>query len=134
MAYQRYLQHQRTRCADSCGSFRESITISKKYLVKFKDGSRKHVRREERDSMLLAGEIRKIGSNSYLSILPVRRFYNLADIGELKNYIGPEKRNLRNYLEGKFTIEFKGKRYSERLETPEAMALRMENQCPSTVQ
>lgn len=105
----------------------ESISISKKYLVKFNDGSKKHVNREMRDSLLLSGEIRKVGANSFVSTIPVRRYHNLADIGELKQTIGPPAKLLRSYLQGQFIVEFKGKRQTERLETPEALALRMEN-------
>jgi hypothetical protein len=54
----------------------------------------------------------------------MKTFHTFVDWG--KQYIAPENRWLeRRFLEGSFIIEREGRRHTEHLETPGALALRL---------
>src|SRR5271155_4819499 len=105
-----------------------SIPISKKFLLRLNDGSRKHISREERDMLLLSGEAKKIGAMSYFSTVPVKTFHAMSDLSELLTEADPQ--NLRKYLAGKFIFEIAKKRYSEKMGTAGGEAPRFSQNPP----
>ena len=102
-----------------------SRTISKKYLLTYPDGSRKHIHREERDSLLLAGCAKQTAPERYFYIGPVHTFHSFADLGQLQ--LQAEPMESRRFLPGSFIVEMKGKKYRELMETPGAMVYRLSN-------
>ena len=96
----------------------------RKYLILYKDGSKRHVDREVRDSMMLCHELEQVGHNRYRCTLPVRTLHSFAELSSLSFQSSP----IRRFIEGRFTIERKGRRWTELLETPEALAYRLERQ------
>jgi hypothetical protein len=95
----------------------------KQFTVCYPDRSRHHVSRTERDQLLLAGLIKLKRGLEYDWRGQVQTLHSFADLAKLQSHSSEQ---LRRFLEGKFTIELAGKRHSERLETPEAMAVRLE--------
>jgi hypothetical protein len=93
----------------------------KLFQIKYQDGSRKHVKAEERDNLLLAGLLKTLGPREYEYIGQPKTFHSFADLGNLQ-LIQPG--SFRRFLPGSFVIEFQGKRTRELLETPEQMAFR----------
>lgn len=97
----------------------------KQFLVVYQDGSKKHIGCAERDSLLLSGQIKKISDLQFSSTEQVRTCHAFADISKMMSAI--QENPLRHFLNGSFTIELKGRRRRELLETPEAMAYRLTN-------
>jgi hypothetical protein len=97
-----------------------------RYLLIYPDGSSKHISREKRDSLLLSQTAIQAGVDRYRYTGKVKIFHSLQELKEL--FGDTEERLLRKFLEGQFVVEFKGKRYHERLETAEALALRYSQQ------
>lgn len=93
----------------------------KNFTVVYPDRSRHHIGRVERDQLLLSGLIRLRVGLEYDWRGQVQSFHSFADLSKLQ-----PSQLLQRYLEGRFTFELAGKRHSERLETPAAMALRLE--------
>jgi len=103
--------------------FSASRTISKKYLLTYPDRSKRHINREERDSLLLSGCAKQTGSQKYLYIGAVHTLHTLADLRVLSSAPQGE---YRRFLQGQFTVVAPdGKRSSERLETPGGMTARL---------
>lgn len=93
------------------------------YLITYKDGSRRHVDREERDSLLLSRCLEQVGPRDYHCNIPLRTYHSFADLAEIKfQPVNP----LRRFLAGSFIFEFQGRQHKERLETPEAFAFRLQ--------
>lgn len=104
-----------------------ATTISKHYLLTYKDGSRKHITREDRDSLLLAKQVKRTFSGNYLFIGKPLILHNLADLATLKDSLNLSPEQIRRFLAGLFIIEQpNGKQRLERLETPQGMHLRLE--------
>lgn len=97
----------------------------KQFVVVYPDRSREHIGRTERDQLLLSGDIRQLVGNEYRYTGQVQSFHSFADLSQLQDRFQPTV-ELRRFLEGRFTVELKGKRHSERLETPGAMWERLD--------
>lgn len=99
----------------------------KTFLITYPDGSRKHIDTRERDSLLLASEIKQIAPQHYAYNGQVRTYHSFADLAELKTRLNMPTMLIRRYLAGHFVrVEQRtGKRKHELLETPESMALRL---------
>lgn len=103
--------------------FRASRPISKRYLLTYPDGSRKHIDRETRDSLLLSGSAKQTQPLKYLYIGPVQTFHSFADLSRLTIAAPGE---CRRFLQGNFVIEQSdGQKITERLETPGGMTARL---------
>lgn len=101
----------------------KSIAISKRYLLTYPDRSKKHINREERDSLLLSGCAKQIGPQQYSYIGPVHTFHAMTELSKLSITTESE---CRRFLQGSFVIEERGgRKYSERLETPGGMTARL---------
>ena len=74
--------------------------------------------------MLLAGMVKLVRDREYRFTGQSVTLHSFADLGQLQ--LTPA-RLLRRFLAGQFTFELKGKRHSERMETPEGMQLRLES-------
>jgi hypothetical protein len=104
--------------------FPGNTAISKPYLLTYPDGSRKHITRIERDDLLLAGCARLTAARRYLFTGKSFLFHSLSDLSAMKLL---STSNLWHFLPGSFIFELKGKRHSERLETPESLSQRISN-------
>lgn len=80
-----------------------------------------HMNRQLRDDLVLSGLAKEVDGGRYAYIGPHRTMHTMAELGTLQ--IGTEPK--RHFLPGKFIVEFDGKRHTERLETPEAYAARL---------
>jgi hypothetical protein len=96
--------------------------LSKRYLLTYPDGSRRHINRETRDSLVLSQSARETAPGRYLYTGEVHTYKTFSQLRELS--FTPTG-SLRNFLAGSFIFELDGKKKRELLETPEAMALRM---------
>ena len=104
-----------------------ATTISKHYLLTYRDGSRKHITREERDLLLLASQAKRTNAGNYLFTGKPLILHNLADLNQLKDSLQVSPKQIRRFLAGLFVIEQpNGKQRAERLETPEGLHLRLE--------
>jgi hypothetical protein len=101
----------------------KGFRISKRYLLTYPDGSRKHIDRETRDTLLLSQSAKKTDEGRYLYVGEVHTYHTFSDMRGL--YLTSREIPLRRFLSGNFIFELKGKKRRELLETPEAMALRM---------
>ncbi len=114
------------QAGDTAGTQSSSrIPISKNYLLVYPDGSRKHIGRAERDDLLLSGMAKQTAPQRYLFTGQKRTLHSFAELSTLKLSFTPE--NHRRFLPGSFIFEHEGKRYTELMETPEGMAMRMSN-------
>jgi hypothetical protein len=95
---------------------------AKRYLLTYPDGSRRHINRETRDSLLLSQSARETAPGRYLYIGEVHTYKTFSQLREIS--FAPTG-SLRSFLAGHFIFELKGKRNRELIETPEGMALRM---------
>lgn len=109
---------------------RTSLWISNRFpipnfLVKYQDGSKKHVNRAERDDLLLRNCLKQTGPLEYVYTGQAKTYHSFADFGN--DYIPPNiaPALLRRFLPGFFIIELKDKRRRELMETPEACGLRL---------
>jgi hypothetical protein len=73
--------------------------------------------------MLLCHELEPIGHNRYRCTLPARTLHSFAELASLRF---EEHSLVRRFLEGRFTVEIRGRRWTELLETPEALAYRLD--------
>jgi hypothetical protein len=92
-------------------------------LLTYPDGSKKHIRRPERDDLLLSGAARQTAPDRYLFTGQRYTLHSLSELEVLAQNFQPK--NLRRFLAGSFIFEHKGKRHPELMETPEACALRL---------
>ena len=77
--------------------------------------------------MLLLELIKPLDPLRFTYTGQVRTFHAFADLSEIKTSFEQVELK-RKFLPGLFTIEFGEKRFRERLESPEAMALRVRKQ------
>ena len=98
---------------------------TKRFLIHYPDGSKEQVSAAEKEQMLLAGDLRVIDSNRFQFITKPLVFGSFAELAKLT--LRPSEVR-RRFLPGQFTVELRGKRYRERLETPEGMACRLANE------
>src|SRR5712671_2803592 len=98
----------------------------KQFTVVYPDGSKAHIGTAERESLLLARQIRATGNPShFIYVGEVRRFHSFAELGELQGKFGGQE-HMRRFLAGTFTVESPdGSRRTERLETPEGFIDRL---------
>ena len=121
----------RGRIRQSLGNELPGTTpISKSYLLAYPDGSKKHIRTAERDELLLSGLAREIAPCKFLFIGQQRTMHSLAELGTID--FGRASGNLRRFLRGSFIFEFKGQRIRELMETPESLAMRMNEPAVAT--
>jgi hypothetical protein len=97
-------------------------------LLTYPDGSRKHINREERDSLVLSQSARQTAPERYLFIGKTRTLHSFRELSDF-NFSG-DFSLLRRFLAGSFVFELRGERKRELLETPEAMALRLSHASP----
>ena len=97
----------------------------KQFLLKYQDGSKKHIGCAERDSLLLDGLIRQIAVREYAYIGQCKTFHSFAELETLKIAVEPQPLK-RRFLPGSFIVEFANTRRRELLETPEAMTYRLQ--------
>lgn len=94
--------------------------------INYPDGSRKHVKAAERDDMLLSRLIVCVGPKEYRYIGQDKTFQNFVDWGKWYATRKPASGPLRRFLQGSFVIEDSdGRRYEERLETPESLEMNL---------
>lgn len=106
-----------------------SRTISKTYLVVYQDGIRRHIDREERDTLHLSGLLRNIGPRKYKFIGKVAVFRRTATqntIEQLERSVTPMGILKRFLAMGQIVFEFNGRRYIQPEETVEGMTCRMQ--------
>jgi hypothetical protein len=99
-------------------------------LLTYKDGSRKHITREERDSLVLSRQAKPTASGNYFYTGQPIVLHSLPELVILKDSLNMPSSAIRAYLPGLFKIEHpttKRKRM-EWLETPERMHVRLEQQ------
>lgn len=80
-----------------------------KFTIRYPNGIKRHV--NKRELALLSESLTQVGPHEYCA-------------ASLKTHL--EDATGPNYLSGQFTIEFKQKRFTERLETPKGMIMRLE--------
>ena len=95
---------------------------SKRFLLTFPDGSKKHVSRAERDTLLLARHIKPTSAGTYFWCGQVKTFHSFS---ELQNLQLSSPGTLRNFLPGFFIFEHKDQRKREFLESPEHLQMRL---------
>lgn len=103
--------------------FSGRFSISKKFLLQYPDGSKKHVSRAERDDLLLSGLAKQTAPQRYLFTGQQRTLHSLAELSTLN--LGFEAPSLRRFLPGSFIFEHKGKRRRELMETPDECGVRL---------
>ena len=93
------------------------------FELKYQDGSKKHISREERDDLVLSGLAKLVSGKQYAFTGQPKTFHSFADLGSYQ-FVNALSQHFRRFLPGSFVIELKGKRTRELLETPEQMAFR----------
>ena len=98
----------------------------RKFLVTYPDGSRKHIDREERDSLLYSQEIKEIAPKQYRYVAHVKRFHLTATQNTLQalSTVKTEPSVVRRYLGINVVFHLGDKRYREVEESAEGMAIR----------
>ena len=96
----------------------------KQFLLKYPDGSKKHIGCPERDSLLLDRLIARQSDKEYVYIGQPKTFHSFADLEQLIPALQP-KGPIVKYYSGHFIWEFSSKRHRELMETPDAMVLRL---------
>lgn len=96
---------------------------SKRFLLTYPDGSRKHIGREERDSLLLSRSARETADGRYLYTGETHTYHALSQLQNL--VVSTNEMGLRSFLSGQFIFELGDTRKRELLETPEAMLIRL---------
>src|SRR5208282_5480978 len=94
------------------------------YLLTYPDGSRKHIDRDERDNMIVAGNARQTAPNRYFYIGVTHTFHAMFELSKLMLSTSPLDTGPL-YYRGTFIFERAGKRTAENMESPRAMALRL---------
>lgn len=107
-----------TRC-----SILGRFSISRNYLLKYPDGSKKNMSRADRDNLLLSGLAKQTGPQEFIYLGQVRTLHSFAELSTL--HITAEPKNLRRFLAGSFIWEHAGKRKRELMETPESIGMRV---------
>jgi len=103
--------------------------LAKKTLeLIYPDKSRKHISCAQRDSYLLTGEIEAINEKQFRYIGQARTYRTFADLGELREHVGPLQAVRRFVGIPAVIFSYRGKRRSEHEETPEGMVLRLKLQ------
>ena len=102
-----------------------SVAISKPYLVRYPDGSSRHVSRDERDSLLASNLVRKTSERRYRYTGEAHTFHSLADLAKLS--FAPLQ-SAKRFVHGYFVFDLKGRKRRERMETPEGLAIRLNSQ------
>jgi hypothetical protein len=92
-------------------------------LLTYPDGSRKHISRAERDSLLLSKSARETSEGRYLYAGQVHTFHSLSQLRALS--VAGEAEEIVSFLSGHFIFEIGSEKHVELLETPEAMVLRL---------
>lgn len=99
----------------------------RQFLVLYPDGSRKHVDREERDSLLYAQEIKETGFREYRFTVAPRSYRLSATQNTLPSLSLEAKATppvVRRYLGIDVIFQLGEKRYHEHEESTEGMVLR----------
>lgn len=104
---------------------RGRFPISRRYEIKYPDGSKKHISRQERDDLVLSGFAKESGSGTYVYLGQLKTYSSFVDYG--RDYIATPRPTepIKRFHPGQFIFEHDGKRHTERLETPEAYAARL---------
>lgn len=98
---------------------------AKRFQLIYPDHSRAHINLEERDALLASLRIRKIDEHRYAYVALAQISRSFSNLGELRERFQPLK-PIKRYLEGQFTIQLGEKRFTERLETAEGLAIRIQ--------
>ena len=99
----------------------------KQFSIHYPDGSKKHIGRNQRDEMLLGKLIVPIENNfnSYKYIGQKRTGHALSDLDKILAYARGQQRQEPDYYAGQFVFELGDRRFIERMESVEAMTLRL---------
>ena len=112
----------------------QAIAISKLYLLTYRDGTRRHISRQERDSLLYSQSIRCTGTSRYLYTAPSTSFRLTATSNTLNQLaISTTPATARRYLGGRFIVELKGKRIIDIPETPEYLGFQLSQTASANV-
>ena len=96
--------------------------MSKNYTLIYPDKSKGNIKAQEKESLLLAGDIEQIDESTYKLVGGVILMHGFAELRKIRPRIVAL---LVRFFPGLFVREFAGKRIPEMLESPEAMALRL---------
>jgi hypothetical protein len=95
-----------------------------RYLITYSNGKRRHVNRQQRDSLLFAGSLKQTGPQSYLCTLEEIIIKQFSQLERIKPVL--EEQDPRHFLPGTFVVQGKdGSRRREMLETVGAMVGRL---------
>src|SRR5215467_5690809 len=88
--------------------------LSKRYLLTFPDGSKRHISRSERDTLQLSQKIRLTAAGNYFWCGQVRTFHSFSELKQLETVPAQQ---LKKFLAGFFIFEHNGQRKREFLES-----------------
>ena len=95
----------------------------KTFQITFPNGKSKYVTRDERDELLLCQDIQLIKGNEYKYIRETRTLHGLSQLSVVLERMVKQQRQEPDYYPGEFTVELKQRRYSERMQSAEALAI-----------
>jgi len=108
----------------------------KPFTVSYPSGASFHVSKTKRDQMLQCGEIEHIEGANYRFMSATRSLAGLAaihfshgpssmNVEGSESAAAPRERGVGHFLPGSFVVELQGERHHEAMETPEALAARL---------
>lgn len=98
----------------------------KQFVVLYADKSKENIGCAEKETRLLAKEIKHKSGNLYVSTEQVKTYHAFPELKDLKITRPSISNPMRRFLEGAFVIEdADGRRYEERLETPESLEMNL---------
>lgn len=99
----------------------------KTFLIIYPDGSKKHVKRAERDELLLGCLITALNSNEYKYVGQIKTFHALSDLQVLRQQMIKCQRQEPDYYPGTFVVEYPRRlgqaRRRESMQSAEALAI-----------
>lgn len=98
---------------------------AKRFLIHYPDGSKEQVDLAERDALILRGQIQPIDANRYQFIGECMRLHAMQDLERLLPIVSKGYRQEPDYYPGLFIWQLGDKKRRERLESAEAVAIRV---------
>jgi hypothetical protein len=100
---------------------------TKRFLIYYQDGTREQVPTEEKEQLLLAGELRAIDANrfEYIGAKKTMIFHDFRELARLAERLNVTPTQLKRFLAGHFVWEIDEQRVRELMETPEGLQLRL---------
>jgi hypothetical protein len=99
---------------------------NKRFLLIYADRSRAHIYTPERDSLLVAGRIRKVNDFTYEYTAPPQISRSFTNLGELSARFQPLAPVHRNLGIGTLLFELREKLFFDNGETVDGMTIRMQ--------